>query len=433
MSRGDGRLYITYNEMGQGDNILICCPNGKVIVIDCGSSRWDGNYYQEKPTVDQLREKAIKTLYEPNFLGNNQTIDALILTHADQDHCNEVQSIFNHTLKDRTPRVTGIDALYFSGSLVDYATKGNAKHYLEVTKPPTNSYPITVNATKQTLGNIHIQDSASNTSEINKKSRKAETEGFIKIIDGTKLGGIGGNTPVGVPCSVYILASNVEAYPNINDGYDNTPEGKQNRSSVVTMVIYGDKKFLFVGDATFHTEKFLIDTYGQKIKDLEMLHVGHHASYRTSSSYKNDKPVKEQTRKNQLVKDIDFISHVNPKYLVISAAYDSGKSLQLPRRETINNFIAGASRLVDWPGKRIYCHWWQAPVIEVTKTGPEGGIQKKRKKIIAEASNIFAPIEINKYILCTGSDGILDFNYKETTGRNVLGYINNNGIEKLLP
>ena len=91
---------------------------------------------------------------------------------------------------------------------------------------------------------------------------------------------------------------------------------------------------MFLADATYYTEKFLKDTYGDKIKDLEMLHVGHHASYRTSSSYAGD------ATKPQAVIDIDFVSHVNQKYLAVSAAWDC-KNLHLPRWETIQNYIKG--------------------------------------------------------------------------------------------
>src|SRR5262249_11993813 len=205
---------------------------------------------------------------------------------ADKDHCNEVASIFNHTLIESPaiPKVTKIEALYFSGALNHYL-EGNAAHYLNTQRRPDNSYAITVNQKEKKLSvnganAQNIGDSAAGEAEINKKSMQDSTKGFIKILEGTR------GT---VSCDVYILASNVTTYPGVKDGYsDKTPEAVRNRSSVVTMVIYGDKKFLFLGDATYHTEKFLKDTYGSKIKNLEMVHVGHHGSHRTSSSYKDD-------------------------------------------------------------------------------------------------------------------------------------------------
>jgi hypothetical protein len=394
--RDDGQLHITYNEMGQGDNILIACPNGQVVVIDCGAARWDGNYFTPPARPDQLREKAVKLLFEPCFLGNNQTVNALILTHADKDHCNELKSLFDHTLTG-TPKVAQIDALYFSGSLNDYI-EGSATNYLTADLPPAKSYAITVNATECKLNDRNIPNSA--TAEIRKKSLQAATQGFIKIIDGTKAGG--------AACNVYILASNVRSYAGINDGYGEIAEAVRNRSSVVTMVVYGDKKFLFLGDATFHTEKFLKDTYGARIADVEMLHVGHHASYRTSSSYIND----NDTNKDQAIKDIDFISHVNPRILAVSAAYDSGSSLKLPRWETIANYIAGANRLTVAPAHRIHC-WWHVPgrwsdVPIGTRVVPK---ITKPKKVYIAAYNEVGYKATNRHILCTGTDGVLDFDY----------------------
>jgi beta-lactamase superfamily II metal-dependent hydrolase len=395
--RDDGQLHITYNEMGQGDNILIACPNGEVVVIDCGAARWDGNYFTPPARPEQLREKAVNVLFEACFFGNNQTVSALILTHADKDHCNELKSLFDHTLTG-TAKVAQIDALYHSSRLDDYI-EGSAANYLTVDLPPLQSYAITVNATECTLNGTNIPDSAIGTAEIRKKSLQAATQGFIKIIDGTKAGG--------AACNVYILASNVRSYVGISDGYGDAPEAVRNRSSVVTMVVYGDKKFLFLGDATFHTEKFLKDTYGARIADVEMLHVGHHASYRTSSSYRNS------TTQDQAIKDIDFISHVNPRILAISAAYDSGSSLKLPRWETIANYIAGANRLTEVPAHRIHCWWnvpekWTEPPI-ATRVVPK---RTKPKKDYTAAYNDVGYRATNRHILCTGTDGVLDFDYQ---------------------
>jgi beta-lactamase superfamily II metal-dependent hydrolase len=388
--RGDGQLHITYNEMGQGDNVLIACPNGKVVVIDCGAARWDGNYFTPPAKPAQLRERAIQVLFEPCFLGNDQTVSALILTHADKDHCNELKSLFHHTLKG-TAKVAQIDALYHSGALDDYI-EGSAAYYLTTDLPPTKTYAITVNASAQTINGNRIQDSARNTADIHKKSLQVGTQGFIKIIDGT--------AKRGAACNVYILASNVQSYPGISDGYGELREAVRNRSSVVTMIVYGDKKFLFLGDATFHTEKFLKDTYGGRISQVEMLHVGHHASYRTSSSYIND------AQQDQAIRDIDFISHVNPKILAVSSAYDSGNSLKLPRWETIQNYIAGATRLTAQPGSVIHCYW-HVPATHIAVPN------SKKKKRGTDAYNHVGDKITDHHISCTGTHGVLDFDYKD--------------------
>jgi beta-lactamase superfamily II metal-dependent hydrolase len=404
MPRDDGYLHIMYNEMGQGDNILIKCPNGNVVVIDCGCARWDGNYFEPTRTASELRAQAIGNIFETGFLKDDQIVNALILTHSDQDHCNQLRDIFNHQLT-AIPKVTQIDALYHSGNLTQYIA-GSAHSYLMSEVTLSNSYAITVNQDGQSLNGAAILDSQPNLTEINKKSMQVPTMGFIKILDGTK------NSP---PCNVYILASNVKPYPGFEDGYgESTAEQAANRSSVVTMVIYGDKKFLFLGDATYFTEKFLKDTYGDKIKDLEMLHVGHHGSYRTSSSYKND------AHKPQAVRDIDFVSHVNPRYLAVSAAWNCS-SPKLPRWETIQNYINGADRLVRNDGAELQC-WWKEYTLSTPKT---------KKSQVAE---IWGPKTTDRYVLCTGTEGVLDFFYRQSNvSDKIRAFQIRHGVQRPLP
>ena len=70
---------------------------------------------------------------------------------------------------------------------------------------------------------------------------------------------------------------------------------------------------MFMGDASIHTEKEIIDKYN--LPDIDVLKVGHHGS-RTSSSK-------------------EFINEINPKYSVISV----GKKNRYghPNKEVINN------------------------------------------------------------------------------------------------
>ncbi|MFP4124597.1 MAG: hypothetical protein ACOC07_21070 [Coleofasciculus sp.] len=389
-TRGDGKLHITYNEMGQGDNILITCPNGNVVVIDCGTARWDGNFFNPPGIPAQLRERAVHTVFDNCFLGTNQTINVLILTHADKDHCNELKSIFNHTLADGTPRINQIDALYHSGKINDYE-EGSAAHYLTNELVPIHTYAITINDKSQTINDNPIPDSAANTAEINKTSLVAATRHFVKVLDGT--------APHGhKECGVYILASNVGAYAaGVKDN-----SSDDNRGSIVTLIIYGDKKFLFMGDGTYHTEKFLLDKYGATISNVELLHAGHHASYNTSSSYLGD------TNKPQPIKNINFIGRVNPQYLAVSAAYDSGQSLKLPRWETINNYINGALRLVRRNNFEINC-WWFVPAVYAPSTGKN----KKKRKTVTPDHNEVGSRKTHRMISCTGTHGVLDYDYKE--------------------
>src|ERR1700757_3420076 len=71
---------IIYFDMGQGDSILIVCPDQRLVMIDCGSAK--GLTEEEKDTIaTEIREHTKE---------NKGKLDALILTHPDKDHYNQV-------------------------------------------------------------------------------------------------------------------------------------------------------------------------------------------------------------------------------------------------------------------------------------------------------------------------------------------------------
>src|SRR5256885_2346284 len=92
-------------------------------------------------------------------------------------------------------------------------------------------------------------DTDFNTGVNRNKTKDAATKGFVKILEGTK--------GAGKPCNVYILASNVQKYDNVNDQDTRV----FNRGSVVTLIVYGSQKFMICGDATTNTEKFILAQY----------------------------------------------------------------------------------------------------------------------------------------------------------------------------
>jgi beta-lactamase superfamily II metal-dependent hydrolase len=397
--RGDKKLHITFNEMGHGDSVLISLPNGQMLLIDCGSMRWDGNFWNPKRSAGELRANAEDiALNDKRFLLNNKVIDICILTHPDRDHCSELAGLF-YPLDSALGAVTKIKRVYYSENFSTYGKHG-VTFTLWNMKQADRIYSFTLNqddseyarvtghdyhGTVTTTYNIGI--SAPGTAEILKKSRVAATRDFVKIMDGTALNG--------VACGVYILAGNVKAYQNVND-----QSSQDNRGSIVTMIIYGDKKFLFMGDSTLNTEKFLIDTYGNLIKNVELLHIPHHASFTTSSGD-------------------NFVAHVNPRYAVITAAYDSGAQLALPRHEVIDSYHGG-TRLLNKPGtatadqKKIYCYEKQI-ITKVLKKAKDGTALKTSKVEVNQPEEYPA----TKHIWCTGSHGAIDFDYEEKLGGSV--------------
>jgi beta-lactamase superfamily II metal-dependent hydrolase len=227
MARGDGRLRLAFVYMGQGDCILVACPNGKVAMIDCGTARW------EEATLQKIKD----SVFTANFLQNYNKLDLLILTHADRDHYNQLKVVF----KDRN---LVIDKFYYGSQLNTY-TGGCVGHWLDCEANVGASYSFTQN---------------------NDSQQKVKQE----VLDGTAAGGD--------ECKIYLLAGNVAKVSSILDGSD-----EKNTASLVTLIKFGGSRVLLCGDATRTTESFLIANFADDIRNLHILQIPHHGSETTSS------------------------------------------------------------------------------------------------------------------------------------------------------
>jgi len=379
--RGDGKLYITFISMGQGDCTIVSLPNGKTMMIDCGTSRWDTDFNtgvnrnqtkdEQTQQIAQLRQGVINVIYEPRFLDGYDTLDALVLTHPDKDHCNELASILKPGI--------AIKSLYHSTNIGKY-THGAADWWLHHKANVTNEYAVIVNQNAKTINGVDIpevRDDDNNT--INRRSKDAATKGFVKILEGTK--------GAGKPCHVYILASNVQKYDNVNDQDTRV----FNRGSVVTLIVYGSQKFMICGDATTNTEKFILAQYNadvNRIVNLEVVQVGHHGS-QTSSSH--------STSNDPEISAISFVDKVNPRIAIISAATDSGGSLKLPRYETIEKYLTCAR--LNALNHNISC-WWYVP--------PTYGVVNSKRTKLTDGYPELGQKNINKHIISTGDEGAID-------------------------
>lgn len=77
----DGELTMHVINVGQGDCILICFPDGKDMVIDCGNKSNGYNYNSTKEYLD-------------TYVTDNQ-LDYLMLTHGDEDHVEFLDNIID--------------------------------------------------------------------------------------------------------------------------------------------------------------------------------------------------------------------------------------------------------------------------------------------------------------------------------------------------
>ncbi len=134
VKREDGELRVHFLDVGQGDCILIELPDGKVVLIDGG----DNTERTEKTVLRYLNALKIKT------------IDYLIVTHADSDHCGslatvlEQKTVLNAYLPTTNPAdAGGAYASLYQELLEQNATKifsARGKQITEENAPYTFSF-----------------------------------------------------------------------------------------------------------------------------------------------------------------------------------------------------------------------------------------------------------------------------------------------------
>jgi beta-lactamase superfamily II metal-dependent hydrolase len=281
--------------IGQGDCCLVRCPDGRIIVIDCGTANdsWKDERY---PLWFQLAKNLLR-----DWAGNNKNnVDALILTHHDRDHYNKVIKLFNNDTSNKID--ISIDNIYFSDACYDknksplskYRANSFNNAIINNNVQTTNLYEVTINDEDAKLKHWK-------TKELEKPYKAIESaiiNNKYKIVS---------EKEDGTGWSVSIIAGNVP------DGSKGCPEDINSRS-LITLFEIGEKKALFCGDATFSTEKFLLKNHRSLLKDIEFIKVAHHGSENASKQ--------------------EFVDLINPKGGVVSVGLFEN-SYCLPRYDKV--------------------------------------------------------------------------------------------------
>jgi len=301
-------------DMGQGDCCIIRCPDGNVIMVDCGSS---GNLDLKGYTAAKQQLLA---------WANGGGIYAIILTHPDRDHYNMTENILSkvNPLSSKTEYLK-VDHVIFSTAYSEKSPMGNYNQngicslicdgYLgnpqlyEITMNDTNSY--------------YLQWEQKNSNY--QKYTKEDIIGF-NVIKGTTVSGK-------KKWSIDILAGNVLR--------DKSGPLNTNAASLVTLLRIGDEKILLTGDSTVETQDFLYKTYKKSdtIKNLTIFQVPHHGS-------------------EECLSKSSFINLVNPEQLVVSVGIIND-SYCLPRYKVLEAWI-NANRLAGLDVKEgVVTDYWK--------------------------------------------------------------------------
>jgi competence protein ComEC len=215
----EGYLTVAFLDVGQGDAIFIEAPNGNQMLIDGG------------PDKAILRELSkVMPFYD-------RTIDAVLLTHADQDHAGGLPDVLKK---------------YKTDIFMESGVSGESSSYEEVEK-------------------IVIENEASSSSPESKIGIKKVLAKKGMVVD------LGNN-----------VVLQILSPANVFDGMET------NKASVVAKLIYGENEFLLTGDAPIAIENYLVsESQRRPLKDAperasltltsDVLKVGHHGS-KTSTS-----------------------------------------------------------------------------------------------------------------------------------------------------
>lgn len=300
-----GMFQLLFIYMGRGDCCVVTCPDGKHIIIDCGANQSDHDV-NDMSVVEFIRSDDVLTLP-----GSVQLeVEALILTHPDQDHVSKVNWVLamshdpppegtttepppkrrktggDKTEGDRTEgekepkfKPIKIKKVYFSDTnnfvpypfdspMFSYRKGVNCRQTITEKVLPEELIRVRLNAEEKKY------DKWTNPYRLSKCTKDEDIAGD----EFTVLSGV--NTS-GVNWSVSIIAGGVRKLDKDRSDTDNS-----NAGSLVVLIKIGEEKALICGDATSSTEKYLLEKYKGKdtIKNLDLIQVPHHGSVETSST-----------------------------------------------------------------------------------------------------------------------------------------------------
>ena len=288
LTPGEGELQVHFMDVGQGDSILILFPDGKDMLIDCGTTRggsWDD--------VDE---------YMDNYVTDGQ-LDYLMLTHTDSDHVGympevlekyDVDTVFMPNVLSEPSGTQSSDKLQAEIDALDQSKVGM---FTDEDTVSSNAY-----------AEFFIAALSEPNCEIVLNVDPDEDTNSIVITDGTKLsdGTYDGATYM---LTFYCPTEEYYATTDLSDAMD------LNAVSPVGILEYNDVRIVLTGDSNEINEPIVAERLGNI--DCDVLKVAHHGSESSSLDV--------------------FLDAVDCEFAVISCG--EGNNHDHPRQEALDRLI----------------------------------------------------------------------------------------------
>jgi competence protein ComEC len=284
-------LKVHFIDVGQGDCVFIQFPDNKTMLIDGGKNS------------SSVANGIINYLTSLHPDEEKITIDYVMLTHCDSDHCGSLDDVI---ASDKIDVKCVYQPMVYSSYEQDPLKDKN----------PNGDYAtISTSVYKNFVKAVHEEKTAGILDEIiyNKQGLVIEGQGW----------------------QIKLYNPDISMYKSLN-----TAEAKNNISPI--MVLYfGDIKILFTGDADDAAEKNFIknvmaDLFGDGFDgDVDVLKVAHHGGEDSTS--------------------MEFLNLVKPQYSIISVAEKN--SYGHPRQATLDRLKKIGSEVLrtDIKGTIVLC------------------------------------------------------------------------------
>lgn len=290
LAPGDGELQVHFMDVGQGDSILILFPDGKDMLIDCGTTRggsWDD--------VDE---------YMDNYVTDGQ-LDYLMLTHTDSDHVGympevlekyDVDTVFMPNVLSEPSGTQSSDKLQTEIDALDQSKVGM---FTDEDTVSSNAY-----------AEFFVAALSEPNCEIVLNVDPDEDTNSIVITDGTE------QADGSYANATYMLTfycPTAEYYSTT----DLSSAEEKNAVSPIGILEYNDVRIVLTGDSNEINEPTFVERIDGSL-DCDVLKVGHHGSETSSTE--------------------EFLDAINCEYAVISCNAD-GNTFYHPRQNTLDRFI----------------------------------------------------------------------------------------------